>query len=1572
MSTKKTFHTYRFIKDRLTPDELVAVKKGDTPGYLKDKIDKISIVLNEQLKLKVSPDHIIEIVQNNFLAEKTVFIFKRAAEQPDTPEGNDPTGESYGDWQYAPYPSETEGDQLWFSVGNFLGEDLVGTWSVPISLSAEHSSTLVTIYKVTSTDTPPTAPTEINPAGWSMDYTTLSGWDIEGSYIWASQAAVTGFDGTLWTGTLTSWSEPWLFKIVGVPEQVYIFRRAANIPNTPTEIDPVPESWSYGDWKYAPYPSEASGDLLWMSKAIIFGGNFIEPWSTPIAIDTVGPGYFKKHIFKASPISLTDEQYRPDPVTSPPGWYDDPQTAVEANGEYPVYVSIGVLKVFSDPADNFLVGQWSIPFKYSGEDGEDGQDSIIGYTSVSGGDTWHRDKYGVWNPATVTKTITIDFVQGSDIILSGTQDVTRDSEGNITVSASSIPVGISTVVSGSGTRNITIEYIHDASGAKTRQTVSSIIDGDDGLSVYTEYLYKVTEASDPLLTEEDIPEVLDYNLTTNEFSGDLGNWVETFPGVPTSTSIVWRIDTKLVASPSIGTPVIQVYRENWNGPEIIAYGTEDGDDGDDGATVVVEKLYKRTHINTELTDSDRPIDLEYNTEDLLFLGDLQGWTETIPGNEGLIGPSAIWEIKTKIIFIDNVVLIVPQENWSTPVKISEDGVDGDDGYSIVTEYLYRRTPIGTILTAENRPIDLEYNTETLEFLGDHTDLDGWHTEAVEKEEGDDGVTVLWMIKTKIIFSENQVIVIPQESWSVPKRIVQDGEPGYTVVYETLYKRTTYEEVLTASDRPVDLSYNTETASFIGDTDGWHTTIPPKEIAGSSAIWEIRTRIFFKEDQVILIPQEDWSIPRMIAQDGQDGYTVYTEFLFKRTPYDVNLLPADRPVDLSYDTATRTFSGTMDDWQQSVPDMVLPSDRIWMIQTKIFALGDQSIVVPQSDWSIPVIFIQHGDTGPPGENAVYGIVKCATGFQWVKDNQGNFVPESETKEVEVQFLAAGAIVADGTFTVRRDAQGVISRDAQNLGAYISYADTNNNTKAYTVVFTHNTSGAEVGVTITTVQYGDIGPAGDSVAEVQIYIESQHPPTPPLEAQYDFDNLELQDAESWSTTIPELAHTPIWSSKATAKVSGEQRVSDFLVWSTPVKILSPAPQPIVATTLPSSYVYAKKTIGVPARQSYTLIRNIDTAPGAVLTTLTFEKAGESDVVRDIDLAAYTVSMLIKWVADFNEDKPFSSISARLETSNFPGSFTLVFSDPTGDFELSGSPGIGTTEILGTYREFRTSQEVSGISLGGSTVYVWHGDTLLTCPSTTIGEPTEDNTYTINNIMITPAEGMTYTTSLENSKFKLTPTTFPAENANILLVVRIKIDGTIHARLVNISYGKVGTLKGDDGYKGDRIEYRYRLHSGTPNPPDPPSPGTMGHWSLEIPNLDIGTAVDRIWVSFAYISASGTVTTAWSEPRVFSGNPGLRVKQIYKESSTQPTTPTGNSPETWTQTPPTEPNQSIWVSVGYFSSGGILVGGWTTPTIWSDRASLDFSELMSTMANEIEDLERDLQDLINRVVAIEAQLE
>ena len=461
----------------------------------------------------------------------------------------------------------------------------------------------------------------------------------------------------------------------------------------------------------------------------------------------------------------------------------------------------------------------------------------------------------------------------------------------------------------------------------------------------------------------------------------------------------------------------------------------------------------------------------------------------------------------------------------------------------------------------------------------------------------------------------------------------------------------------------------------------------------------------------------------------------------------------------------------------------------------------------------------------------------------------------------------------------------------------------------------------------------------------------------------------DGQRVFTTDVGTVDPSIRSGKVKVKITSNDSSTEF-VRTYYFTVTTDADETLQVGINPNTHIYSYYHGISAAKQLLTVLvpRTYSTGAGKMMD-LHFDKAGETQVTTELSVPIYRIEALVEWAEVFNETKPFGSVSVRLDAGNYPGSFVLAFTDDRGNFTLTTSTlTFGFSSILGAYRSFVNTAEIIELEGGYATVYARWGNTELTCPDTATGNPTVNNTYRVTNITLEDVSSMAYDTAIVGDQFQIQPTNFPGLRATFTIEITAMLAGELRTRIATLSYGKTIAIKGDQGIKGDKAEYLFRVTESTPDTPVGVSPNNWYSDPAAAKEAGPVSINSRLWVSLAYKASNGSLTTGWTEPILLDGPRGISIEQRYKEASSQPSTPTGNTPAGWSTVPPIEPSNSIWVSVGYFDGDNDLIDSWSAPTVWSDRASLDFSELLSSMETDIGILQGLVQDHENRIVALE----
>ena len=398
MSDKTSLHSYEFIKDRLSKDELVSVIKGDIPGYLSQKIDNLTIIVNEELKLAVNTNHIIQLIKDN-TPTNARFIFKRAAEKPDAPNDSitglatpDPTGSSYGDWKTYPEPDGLDGEgnplihHLWMSTAIFVFDIPTTPWSDPIRIDGESGYEWVSLFRKSATQ--PDAPTSNDPLKDTPQLWYPSVGDIpalqDDDIIWVAQGVRK--DGIL----VGVWKVSLYRKLPDNLRIVYIHKRSATQPSKPEGPDleadppvphPVPDFHTYGEWSFNWYALEAEEDLLWTSYATFNQKDeLVVDWIIPFNWMAPPEGFYLKTVYRAVPKG-TAAPSTPSPASAvnPSGWFNSPFDAISdlgiIGGNPDVYVSTAKIKIYL--GQEYILVSWSEPVLWNGQAGDDAESLII-------------------------------------------------------------------------------------------------------------------------------------------------------------------------------------------------------------------------------------------------------------------------------------------------------------------------------------------------------------------------------------------------------------------------------------------------------------------------------------------------------------------------------------------------------------------------------------------------------------------------------------------------------------------------------------------------------------------------------------------------------------------------------------------------------------------------------------------------------------------------------------------------------------------------------------------------------------------------------------------------------------------------------------------------------------------------------------------------------------------------------------------------------------------------------------------------------------------------------------------
>lgn len=327
---------------------------------------------------------------------------------------------------------------------------------------------------------------------------------------------------------------------------------------------------------------------------------------------------------------------------------------------------------------------------------------------------------------------------------------------------------------------------------------------------------------------------------------------------------------------------------------------------------------------------------------------------------------------------------IPASEWSTPVVLAKNGVDGLKGYSTAVVYLYRRS--ATVPTKDW--------TESLVYNFSEKSLTTVPTNWSKTIPS--GTNPLY-ITMATAFSNQDTVSLPVSVWTTPVLFVQNGTNGvngYNNAIVYLYKRA-LESSAPASGPTSSCTYNFSTKTITGTDVGsgkWETTIP----SGTNPVYVVAASVVSR-NTTGTIATTDWSTPVILAKngtDGQDGtngspgengYNVATVYLYTRSTSKPSAPTANVTYTFSTGVASGTDIGSGKTWQTSIPDGTNP---IYVITATAISKSD-TYTIASSKWSNPVKLAQNGTDGTPATTVLLSN-ECYT---FSADSEGKGIPAS---------------------------------------------------------------------------------------------------------------------------------------------------------------------------------------------------------------------------------------------------------------------------------------------------------------------------------------------------------------------------------------------------------------------------------------------------------------------------------------------------------------------------------------------------------------------------------------------------
>jgi len=547
------------------------------------------------------------------------------------------------------------------------------------------------------------------------------------------------------------------------------------------------------------------------------------------------------------------------------------------------------------------------------------------------------------------------------------------------------------------------------------------IDGINGLNQATVYIYKRSSVIPDTPEESGI-----YTFATGELTGDVIDIEGWETSVPNGSNPCY-VSTALAISRESEATI-----EAWS--DVVKF-VENGINGYNQATL---NLYQRT--SSTLTGSDVPTNTSYNFNTKQISGSIGNWSTSIPN-----GTAPCWSTSAVAISREQSVSLV----WSAPVKIVQNGQDGQSGLNQATINLYKRA---ASVTAPTISVRYKFSDGTLRNNSDVIidTLQGWGRNIPT------GTEQCWIVSASAISREDYVTI---SSWSSPIKLVKDGTSA--TQYYTYVKYATDSSGSNMRDTPM-AGYNyigtytgtTQTPSanlytwskYVGDNgqDGTSVTVTSIEYA----VTDTEDEPISWESQIPEVGEDQWLWSKVTlsgsdnviisksysGKSGTDGYNQATINLYQRasSASKPSSTVTYRFSDGKFSTNGTTWSDSVGSWVKSMPAINTshPEYPCWVISAVAIS-QDSTDDISTTEWSGPNKCAENGlnqavirlykrasskpvDTEiRPNRNLTYTF---KTSTLSPTDSDGKFngwskdIPESDSNKNPCWFISA---VASGT-------------------------------------------------------------------------------------------------------------------------------------------------------------------------------------------------------------------------------------------------------------------------------------------------------------------------------------------------------------------------------------------------------------------------------------------------------------------------------------------------------------------------------------------------------------------------------
>ena len=655
------------------------------------------------------------------------------------------------------------------------------------------------------------------------------------------------------------------------------------------------------------------------------------------------------------------------------------------SGTDPVYITIATASSNS-ATDSIASSEWSAPTILA----KNGEDGLKGYSTAI--------VYLYRRSSTIP---TIDWINSLTYNFSQKQITSSAPENwSKTIPSGTEPLYITMATAFSNQNTVSLPSSSWSAPVLWVQNGADGTDGKNGINSATVYLYK-RSASKPSLPTGNLVYTFSDGDITEASSGALNGWSSLIPSGTNPIYVTFATASSTGVSDTITT-------SEWTDPVIMAQNGTDGKDGSNGATGynnAVIQLYKRSQTAATI-DWSQNMTYTFATNSLTNIP--SGWSRQIPSGNS----SYPLYVTAATAYANTTTKVIKSTEWSTPVKLVQNGTNGLNGVNVATVYLYRRSS-STISTGPST--NVTYTFSTGKATGTEISQTGatglWSTVVPS------GTEDLYVVTaTAVATQPNNTDTIEAGEWSTPTILAKNGTNGvngYNSAIIYLYKRAK-ESSAPASGPTTTSTYTFASKTITGTSIGtgkWETTIP----SGTDPVYIVAATAMSRST-TDTIDANDWSDPVIMSKngtngtngsdgaDGADGYNVATVYLYTRASSTPSKPSSNVTYTFSTGVASGNDIGSSKTWKTTIPS---GSSPIYVTMATAISKSN-TYTITSNKWSSPVKLAQDGTPS----TTVLLSNECYT---FVADSEGKGIAGSIKSDVYGYVGTTRAVVTIGKAT-----------------------------------------------------------------------------------------------------------------------------------------------------------------------------------------------------------------------------------------------------------------------------------------------------------------------------------------------------------------------------------------------------------------------------------------------------------------------------------------------------------------------------------------------------------------------------